>query len=110
MTTPITAGDREPALVFTLTDKRSEADFATVQADAVHIEAFLGDVSILTGVATSVMPSADGKMLTVTRTWDEGETIRPGNWRIVPIVEWAVGVRQTFPTMILVVNDPYGPE
>lgn len=107
MTTPITAGDTEPSLVFTLSDKRSEVDFSTVTVDKVKVKMWLGEVVLRDVGVTSVVVAPGGKSLVVTRDWGANETITPGNWRIVPRIEWSPTKTQTFPTMILVVNEQY---
>jgi len=93
----ITRGDLEPDIVITVTDTRSDANFAGLTAAQCRVIGELGGVVVLDRQPDSVEVPVDGKSATLRYSWALGETDQGGRMYIRARVNWP-GVRgETFP-------------
>jgi hypothetical protein len=91
-------GDLHPALKITVSDSRAEANFTPVQPNQVRIVVKDGIGNIVVDASPdTVSASADGKSLTVSREWVDGETDQPGHHWVRVLVAWTGSETQTFP-------------
>jgi len=93
----IKRGDRKPDLEIIIGDDDAEADFTDVTVGMVRVLGELDGVLVVDGTPSLVVPSQDGKELTVTYPWGVGETDVAGRMWLSVEVEWAVDNTQTFP-------------
>lgn len=90
----LTRGDTSPALTMTIGDARQDADFSTLTAADVKVQATLDGVLKIDSPVTSFTPAADTKSATIRRAWGSTDTDTAGHmWIRVYVVPW----KQHFP-------------
>lgn len=93
----MTRGDRKPALTITLSDARSNANFAAITAADVTVIGEMDGAVVFSGTPDLFTPAADGKSATIRREWAIGDTAVAGRLWVTVVVEWPTDVPQSFP-------------